>query len=71
MEKGYRVIAIATELKIIGLIAMQDLPKENVLQTIELAKEAGVKTIMITGDHKVTAKSIAQQIGIYQKLLII
>ena len=64
MEKGYRVIAIATELKIIGLIAMQDLPKENISQTIHLANEAGVKTIMITGDHVKTAFAIAYDLGI-------
>jgi len=64
MNKGYRVIALANEYKILGLIAMQDLPKDNVERTIELSKNAFVSTIMITGDHFKTAFAIAKQIGI-------
>ena len=64
VEKGYRVIAISTEKEILGLIAMQDLPRKNVGRTIDLAKKAGVKTIMITGDHKKTAYKIAKDLGI-------
>ena len=64
MEQGYRVIAISTENEILGLIAMQDLPRKNVHRTIELAKKAGVQTIMITGDHKKTAYKIAKDLGI-------
>ena len=64
MEKGYRVIAIADENAILGLIGMQDLPRKNVARTIDLAKKAGVKTIMITGDHQKTAYKIAKDLGI-------
>lgn len=64
MEKGYRVICIASELKILGLIAMQDLPKEDVYNTILKAKEASVETVMITGDHVKTAFAIAKELNI-------
>lgn len=64
MEKGYRVICIATELKILALVAMQDLPKEDVYNTILKANEANVKTVMITGDHVKTAFAIAKDLNI-------
>lgn len=49
---------------IIGLIAMIDTPREEVFGAVAAAKEAGIKTVMITGDHKTTAQAIAREIGI-------
>lgn len=67
-EKGYRVITIATEEKIIGLIGMQDLPRKDVIHTIAKANTAGIKTIMITGDHAKTAYYIASQLNIAKSM---
>lgn len=64
MDKGYRVIAIATKDKFLGLLGMQDLPKNDVINSISLAKRAGIKTVMITGDHPKTAFMIAEQLNI-------
>ena len=55
------------DLILIGLMAMIDPPREEVFKAVEEAKSSGIKTIMITGDHKTTAASIAREIGIMEK----
>jgi Ca2+-transporting ATPase len=52
------------DLTFIGLQGMIDPPRPEVKQAIQECKEAGIKTIMITGDHLITAKAIARQLGI-------
>jgi Ca2+-transporting ATPase len=52
------------DLILIGLTAMIDPPREAVYDSISEAKKAGIRTIMITGDHKTTAQAIAQDIGL-------
>ena len=76
-EEGLRVLAFAykesdealtleTEqgYTFIGLVSMIDPPREESRQAVADAIRAGIKPIMITGDHKVTASAIARQIGI-------
>ena len=52
------------DLTLIGLTAMIDPPRESVYDAIKIAKNAGIKTIMITGDHKTTAATIGKEIGL-------
>ncbi len=49
----------------LGLISMIDPPREESAAAVRDCKRAGIKAIMITGDHKITASSIARQIGIF------
>ena len=80
-ENGLRVLAFAykecdkeTHLSLenekdytfIGLVAMIDPPRPESIQAVKDAISAGIKPIMITGDHKVTATAIAKQIGIFK-----
>ncbi len=50
-----------------GLIAMIDPPREEVKLAVRLCHEAGIRTVMITGDHKNTAVAIARELGIFKK----
>lgn len=51
-------------LVLVGLTAMIDPPREAVYGSIEQAKQAGIRTVMITGDHKTTAQAIGKDIGL-------
>ena len=50
----------------IGLISMIDPPRPEAIQAVADAKRGGIRTIMITGDHKITASAIARQLGIFR-----
>lgn len=80
-ENGLRVLAFAyreldkkeilsldaeNNYTFIGLVSMVDPPREESIEAVRLAKCAGIRPVMITGDHKVTASAIAKQIGIFE-----
>ena len=81
-ENGLRVLAFAfkeveendtlslddeRDYTFIGLVSMMDPPREESIGAVADAKRAGIRPIMITGDHKVTATAIAKQIGIWEE----
>lgn len=63
-DKTELTLTDENDLILIGLSAMIDPPREAVYDSIAEAKKAGIKTIMITGDHKTTAQAIAKDIGL-------
>ena len=79
-RKGERVIALAyrkapgqttldldtlgSDFIFLGFVGIMDPPREEALTAIEACKKAGIRVIMITGDHSVTAEAIARQLGI-------
>ena len=80
-EKALRVIAVAykdveklpemqemeKDLIFCGLIGMIDPPREGVKEAVRTCRRAGIKTVMITGDHLQTAKAIAKELGILKR----
>lgn len=77
-QDGYKVIAVARcellestafveplqHYAFLGLIAFDDPPRPAVPEALRVCQQAGIHVVMITGDHPVTAKKIAQQIGL-------
>ena len=79
-EHGLRVMAVAKKVsstivkeerdfKFIGLIALADKARKGVRESIDICRNAGVRTLMITGDNGITAQAIGEEIGIYSDVV--
>jgi Ca2+-transporting ATPase len=73
-SRGLRVLAVAVgtssreaELEVLGLIGIADPPRTEAIDAIAKARAAGIRTVMITGDHPVTARAIAEELGLIQR----
>ncbi|WP_292374200.1 cation-translocating P-type ATPase [Methanosarcina sp. UBA411] len=58
---------IEKDMAFLGLMGMRDPPREEVKIAIQKCADAGIKTVMITGDHKITASAIAKELGILKE----
>ena len=69
--RGLRVLAVAVgkgdreeNLQLLGLVGLADPPRTEAIEAVAAAHRAGIETVMITGDHPVTAQAIAKELGI-------
>jgi Ca2+-transporting ATPase len=69
--RGLRVLAVATgrgaqerELELQGLLGLADAPRPEAMAAVRAARGAGIRVVMITGDHAVTAEAIAREMGL-------
>ncbi len=63
-QDKYESVTVEKDLSFAGLVAILDPPREDVAQAVQKARDAGMKIVMLTGDHVLTAEAIARQVGI-------
>jgi heavy metal translocating P-type ATPase len=66
--RGETVIAVATQRRAAGLVALADTVKGDAAETIARLRSAGIEPVMITGDNLRTARAVAEQVGIHEVL---
>ena len=66
-QKGFAISEVEKELVFSGLMAMMDPPRQEVKAAIAICKNAGIRTIMITGDNEITARAIAKELGMFDE----
>lgn len=64
LTNSYNIDSVESEMVFLGFVGMIDPPRYEVRDAIKICEKAGIKPIMITGDHKITAVAIAKELGI-------
>ncbi len=65
--KEYTLDNVERNLVFVGLVGMIDPPRDEVKRAVEQCQEAGIEIMIITGDHAITARAVAQQIGLFKE----
>ncbi|MDP2946939.1 MAG: cation-transporting P-type ATPase, partial [Nanoarchaeota archaeon] len=65
--KYQNLMELVEGLSLVGFIALKDPLRQDAKESIAITKRAGIRTVIVTGDHKLTAKAIAEEIGIEAK----
>ncbi|TFG28078.1 cation-translocating P-type ATPase [Candidatus Thorarchaeota archaeon] len=65
-SNNWKADEVESDLVFLGLVGMIDPPREGVIESIAKSRKAGIRTIMITGDHALTASAIAKSVGLAQ-----
>ena len=63
-RNGATPLAVAVDGKVLGLIALSDVPKPGIRERLGQLRDMGIRTVMVTGDNPVTAQAIAAQAGV-------
>jgi len=66
-EKKYGIHGVEKDLIFVGLVGMIDPPRDEVKEAIKKTEEAGIRVMIITGDHALTTKAIAKDIGLFKE----
>lgn len=66
-SRAFKHDDVEHDLVFVGLIGMIDPPRKEAMEAVQKCKLAGIKPVMITGDHRITAAAIARELGIYTK----
>ncbi|MFA4817524.1 MAG: HAD-IC family P-type ATPase [Parcubacteria group bacterium] len=67
MEKEERIPEKLSEIEFVGFLGIEDSPRVEVREAVDKVESADIRLVMITGDHKITARAIAKEVGIFRR----
>ena len=62
--EGHRVLAVLEDHRVVGLVAVTDPPQPDAAQVVEECHAAGIRIVLVTGDHPATARAVADELGV-------